>query len=241
MKKYLDQNIGEIVADDFRTAQVFSRFGIDFCCKGNRRLTEVCEQNALDPSQILKELEAVETERVDSLQDFNTWPLDVLADYIVKKHHHYVEKQIPVLKQYLAKIVKVHGQHHPELKEIMALFEVSAGEFTAHMKKEELILFPFIKKLEMANREETPIAKPHFGTVSNPIEMMMREHEDEGERFEKMSELSQGFTPPVDACNTYKVTYDLLKDFEEDLHTHIHLENNILFPQAAVLEKKWVQ
>jgi len=238
MNDLLEKNIGEIVANDFRTAQVFSQLGIDFCCKGNRKLNTVCAEKKLDEQHLIDQLTAVQANRATEAADYSTWALDRLADYIVTKHHHYVEQQIPILKQYLAKLVKVHGQRHPELHEIKELFEASADELTLHMKKEELILFPFVKKLEAAQNTQAKLTAPHFGTVANPIAMMMQEHANEGERFEKIAAHSSNYTPPTDACNTYKVTFDLLHDFQDDLHTHIHLENNILFPRAAALEEK---
>ena len=144
---------------------------------------------------------------------------------------------IPEIKLYLNKICKVHGEKHPELLEIQKLFNESAGDLTKHMKKEELILFPFIKKIATAKKEQTELAKPPFGSIENPINMMHHEHDDEGERFRKIAALSNNYTPPNDACNSYKVAFSLLKDFEEDLHKHIHLENNILFKRAIETEQ----
>jgi regulator of cell morphogenesis and NO signaling len=162
--------------------------------------------------------------------------LDLLTDYIEKKHHRYVEAQIPVLNQYLAKLCRVHGDRHPELYKIKEHFIQSAGELTMHMKKEELVLFPFIRKMVRAKHQNTPLDLPHFGTVQNPIQTMMKEHDNEGERFRQIAALSRGYAPPADACNTYRVTFSLLQEFEKDLHLHIHLENNILFPKAQALE-----
>jgi regulator of cell morphogenesis and NO signaling len=160
--------------------------------------------------------------------------MDLLADYIEKKHHRYVEHKIPELKSYLSKVAKVHGERHPELLEIEALFTAAAHELLSHMRKEELILFPFVRNMT----SNSDFQQPPFGTVVNPIEMMKQEHDTEGERFRKISALSNQYTPPLDACTTYKVAFALLKEFEEDLHFHIHLENNILFPKAIETEKK---
>ena len=155
-----------------------------------------------------------------------------MTDYIEKKHHRYVEDKTQEIKPYLDKICSVHGEHHPELFEIRDQFIASAGELAAHMKKEEFILFPFIRKLAKARQENMLIDAPSFGTVQNPIAMMHEEHNIEGDRFRKIEELSNHYTPPNDACNTYRVTLALLHEFEQDLHLHIHLENNILFPKA---------
>lgn len=232
-----NKTIGEIVAEDYRTAQVFKDHGIDFCCKGNRSIQEACEIENINPDKLLQEIEATQQRADEGVTDYQSWPLDLLADYIEKKHHRYVEEKIPVLKQYLDKLCQVHGSRHQELFEIKELFTVTGGEFTKHMKKEELVLFPFIRKMVKQQPGEK-MRPPYFGTVQNPVEMMMHDHEAEGERFRKIAALSKGYTPPADGCNTYRVTYALLKEFEEDMHLHIHLENNILFPKAITMEKK---
>lgn len=233
-----NKTIGEIVAEDYRTAQVFKNHHIDFCCKGNRSIQEVCETKNMDPDELISEIEAVQQQTTGGTTDYQSWPLDLLADYIEKKHHRYVEEKIPILKQYLDKLCRVHGNRHPELFEITEHFKASGGELAAHMKKEELVLFPFIRKMVKAKPGGEKIGQPYFGTVQNPVQMMMHEHDAEGERFRKIVSLSDNYTPPADACGTYRVTFALLKEFEEDLHLHIHLENNILFPKAIELEKQ---
>ena len=139
---------------------------------------------------------------------------------------------------FLDKLCKVHGERHPELFEINKLFNETAQELSAHLKKEELILFPFIKKMANAKRKGSTIEAPAFGTVENPVHMMEHEHTAEGDRFARIAELTNHYTPPADACNTYRVTYAMLEEFENDLHTHIHIENNILFPKSIQLEKE---
>ena len=238
MENLMTKHIGEIVAEDYRTAQVFKNHKIDFCCKGNRSIIEVAEKDQLDANLLLKEIETVLQQTSADNIDFKTWPLDLLADYIEKKHHRYVEAQTPILNQYLAKLCRVHGERHPELFEIAEHFGKCAGELAMHMKKEELILFPAVRKMIQAKQTGIPMAKPHFGTIQNPIQTMMPEHENEGNRFRLIDELSNNYTPPADACNTYRVTFSLLQEFEEDLHRHIHLENNILFPESEALEKE---
>ncbi|OBX21153.1 MULTISPECIES: iron-sulfur cluster repair di-iron protein [Bizionia] len=241
LHKNMSKPIGEFVADDFRTAAVFSNYGIDFCCKGHRTVEEVCNKNGVNPDELLSKLDAVLDSKGNSAIDYKSWPLDLLAEYIEKTHHRYVEEKIPVLRQFLDKLCKVHGGNHPELFKINELFTGCAGELSAHMKKEELILFPFIKKMVKATLAGQAIEAPHFGTVENPIAMMMEEHENEGERFRKIALITNNYTPPADACNTYKVTFAMLDEFEKDLHLHIHLENNILFPEAAKLEQRFFQ
>lgn len=233
-----DITIGEFVAQDYRTASVFTKYGIDFCCRGHRTITEVCEKKAINQANLLQELnEAMLTANTNAI-DFKSWPIDLLADYIEKKHHRYVEGKIPVLLQYLDKLCRAHGAAHPELLEIKELFEGCGHELSLHMKKEEIILFPYIKEMENARRMNTEMHAISFDTVEDPIAMMMSEHDHEGVRFRRIAELSNNYTPPADGCNTYKVTFSMLNDFEQDLHEHIHLENNILFPRAKQLEKQ---
>lgn len=230
--------IGEIVAEDFRTAAIFKKHGIDFCCKGDRTIENACETKKLDAQNIYKEIENL-PQNVASSIDFKSWPLDLLADYIEKTHHRYVAEKTPVLQQFLDKLCKVHGGHQPELFQIRELFDTSAQDLGAHMKKEELMLFPFIKNMVKSKIDGGAIPQPHFGTVENPVNMMKHEHTVEGERLRKIAELTDEYTPPADACNTYKVAFAMLQDFENDLHRHIHLENNILFPKAIDLEKEF--
>ena len=236
-----NQIIGELVARDYRTASVFKKYSIDFCCQGNRTIEEACEKKNIDTKKVLEDLVAMMEAKSESTTDYQSWPLDLLADYIEKKHHRYVQEKTLEIQPYLDKICKVHGERHPELLEIKEEFNASAGELAAHMKKEELILFPFIRKMTKAKLENTKVDAAHFGTVKNHIQMMMNEHTVEGHRFMKIEELSNNYTPPLDACNTYRVSFALLKEFEQDLHLHIHLENNILFPRAIEIEKELIQ
>lgn len=237
LQNNLQKPIGQFVADDFRTAAVFTKYKIDFCCNGNRSIEEACDKKGIDSNVLIAELESVLNTSTNQSIDYKSWPLDLLAEYIEKKHHRYVEEKIPVLRQFLDKLCRVHGERHPELFKINELFTTSAGELASHMKKEELILFPFVKKMVKATINHETIQSPQFGTVESPINTMMQEHDNEGARFREIAELSNNYTPPADGCNTYKVTYAMLEEFEKDLHLHIHLENNILFPEAIKLEQ----
>ena len=169
--------------------------------------------------------------------NLSSWPLDLLVDYIERTHHNYIKGKVPILLKYLEKISEVHGERHPELIEIYDLFLHSAMDLKMHLNKEEYILFPFIRQLAEHEKSGQHIEPGHFGTVQNPIEMMKEEHVKEGERFDTISKLSGGYAVPEDTCDTYRVAYSMLNEFEEDLHKHIHLENNILFPKAIQLEK----
>jgi regulator of cell morphogenesis and NO signaling len=159
-----------------------------------------------------------------------------LTDHIENTHHRYVTAQIPVIQAFLDKIVRVHGGRHPELAQIKKDFDECAGELAMHMKKEELMLFPFIRKMVREKQAGSKSVTAPFGTVENPIRMMMHEHDGEGERFRRIRELSSQYTSPADGCATYSAAYATLHAFEEDLHLHIHLENNILFPRSIELQ-----
>lgn len=165
MQEIANKTIGEIVAEDYRTASVFENYGIDFCCNGNRNLSEACEDKNINPEELLSEIENIQKETKSSLPDFQSWPPDLLVDYIEKKHHRYVEETIPILKKYLQKICEVHGDRHPELFKIAELFNASAGELAAHMKKEEFILFPYIRKMTKGKQDDEQPGPPHFGSV----------------------------------------------------------------------------
>ena len=235
---YKNDLIGEIVAKDFRTAAIFKKYKIDFCCKGGRTIEEACTSKNIDLNSIYSEIENLPKNDGGSI-DYNSWPLDLLADYVEKTHHRYVEEKTPIILQFLNKLCKVHGNAHPELFEINELFDASAKDLGAHLKKEELILFPFIKNMVKTKIQGDAMPQSSFGTVENPVNMMKQEHTVEGERLRKIGELTNEYTPPADACNTYKVTFAMLEEFENDLHKHIHLENNILFPKAINLEKEF--
>lgn len=235
---YLKDHIGDIVAQDFKTATVFKKYGIDFCCKGNTTIEEACYKKSINKEDVYDALKNITTTQKNSI-DYNTWPLDLLADYIEKTHHRYVEEKTPVLQQFLDKLCKVHGTFHPELLEITELFNGAAKDMAAHMKKEELILFPFIRNMVKAKQSGTELKPARFGSVENPVDMMTHDHTLQGEIFDKINHLTNGYEIPGDACNTYRVTYQMLNEYEDDLHTHIHLENNILFPKSVAMEKEF--
>lgn len=241
MNEIKEKTIGEIVADDYRAAAVFESYGIDFCCGGNITMEEACRQKSVNAIELTDKLSAILNNQQGTSVDFKSWPLDLLADYIQKKHHRYVEEKTPILKHYLETVCSAHGDSHPELFEIKEAFDASAGQLAMHMKKEELMLFPFIRKMVQAKSSGQTLPQAPFGKIGNPIHAMIEEHDTEGDRFKKISALSHNYTVPPDGCNTYMVTFALLKEFEDDLHLHIHLENNILFPKAIELEKEFIK
>jgi regulator of cell morphogenesis and NO signaling len=229
--------LGEIVKQNYRAAAVFEKFAIDFCCMGNRTFDDACKESKVDSALVSKELQQINTEKGDGV-NFDSWPLDLLVDYICKKHHKYVEEKTPIINAYLDKIYQVHGSRHPELLEVRDIFSEIGGELAVHMKKEELMLFPYIKKLEHNKNGASPLTSPLFGSVSNPVEMMKDDHAVEGEKFRRLAALTNNYQIPADACNTFAVTYQMLDEYEKDLHIHIHLENNILFPKAIAIEER---
>jgi len=232
-----EKTIADIVAENIKTSHIFKKHGIDFCCGGGITVQKACEKKGLDYTSIAEELRHFEME-VEKNYDYISWPLDVLIDHIVSVHHLYVEENIPLLLQYAEKVAKVHGQHYSELIQVRDLFLELSKELSAHMKKEELILFPFIRKMVLSKKEGISLDIPHFRTVENPIAMMEDEHESAGDTCKKIARLTNNYTPPESACNTFRALYDKLEEFEQDLHTHIHLENNILHPKASKLEKE---
>ncbi|CAA0223312.1 Probable nitric oxide-dependent regulator [Tenacibaculum maritimum] len=229
--------IADIVTYNYKTAAILKKYKIDFCCHGNRTLAEASEEKRVDLRALIEEVSGVEDSVAFSI-NYQDWDLDFMSDYIYDNHHAYIEKQIPEILHYLNKICRVHRVKHPELLEIRSLFKQSADELTKHMKKEELILFPFIKKIAIAERTGGQLKKVPFGSIKTLIDMMHTDHDKEGNRFRKIAEFSNNYTPPNDSCNFYKIAFSLLKDFEEDLHKHIHLENNILFKRAIATEIK---
>jgi len=235
--------LGDIVAENYEAASVLEKYQLDFCCHGSRSLAEACLEKGLDTESVAAELQQATQGRTNDNSGasgvpagLKDWPLDLMADYVEKTHHRYVTRQTPVIEGYLNKIVQVHGARHPELKEIQALFQQTAGELALHMKKEELMLFPFIRKITMASVSGARIAAPPFGSIANPVNAMLADHDAEGQRSAKIRALCSDYLAPEDACNTYRLTFELLRDFESDLHQHIHIENNILFPKAIQLE-----
>lgn len=230
-----NKTIGEIVAADFRTARVFEKHGIDFCCGGKTALAAICAEKGFDPDAIALELEAVKNEPVERSQNYSSWALPFLADYIVNTHHAYLKENDEQIAAYAKKIADVHGAHHPEVIQIASIFEKIATDMVAHLKEEEQVFFPAIKRLDAARiAGNTPDAADRE-IIRQSLLTLHREHEEIGDAIHAIRHLSKEYAIPDDACNTFMITYQKLKEFEEDLHKHVHLENNILFPKAADL------
>ncbi|WKK57556.1 iron-sulfur cluster repair di-iron protein [Sphingobacterium sp. BN32] len=237
MENLVNEKIGDIVAKNFHAAAVFSKYGLDFCCGGGKSVQEAATKKSVDLEKLTEELKAVLSEPNETHIDYAAWPADLLASYIEKTHHRYVREKAPVILAYLNKLCQVHGSRHPELLEVNRLFQECAKELLQHLLKEERILFPYIVQMINSEIDHTQLAAAPFGSIENPIHMMEHEHDAEGERFEKIAKLTDNYAVPADGCSTYRVTYEMLKEFEDDLHKHIHLENNILFPKSIALQQ----
>lgn len=235
----MEKTLAEIVTEDIRSAIVFEEFGLDFCCKGNRALSDACADKKIDVQKIVNELTNL-SDKSNGAQNVNEWKLDFLVDYIVNNHHQYVRRMIPVISLHTDKVASVHGQNHPETLQIADLFLAVRYELEGHMMKEERVLFPQIRQMVLNQKDNSQFLTPTFGTIQNPIRMMELEHTSAGDALSQIKKLSNNYAHPEDACNTFKALYSELKEFEEDLHKHIHLENNILFPKSIELEAELV-
>jgi regulator of cell morphogenesis and NO signaling len=225
----IQPTIGEIVANDFRAASIFKEAGIDFCCGGNKSITAACTEKGVNESLLIEQLNTLTQTPVSGAINFREWDLSFLSDYIVNTHHKFVLKNLPKLVFYTQKIANVHGDHHPELIEVASLFAKINEELLQHLKNEEEVLFPAIKVAEKKASQATK------STIVSEITRMQDEHEFAGGAMDKINVLTNNYYIPGDACNTYRVSLQLLEQFENDLHVHVHLENNILYPKALKL------
>jgi len=236
-----DETLGAIAANDLRKAEVFRKYGLDFCCGGKKTVKEACAEKGIDAAKVEHELH--NTDQLKSTTrplPYNEWNIDFLADYIVNNHHAYIKKNLPDIRTYAAKVNQVHGSRHPELERVYELVEAVQVELTEHMMKEEEILFPYIKNLVSSKNNRLSLPRPSFGTVQNPVQMMEDEHEMVAQDLRELRDITKNYALPQDACASYGLLYKLLDEFENDLHVHVHLENNILFPKAIDMEKTLV-
>lgn len=233
------KTVRELAVELPHATRVFEKYGIDYCCGGGSTLDSACAAKGLNANDVLKAIstETVEAARRDpSAQDWNEASLSDLIDHITATHHAYVRQETVRIQQLLAKVASKHGEKHPETIRVQEVFAALAAELMSHLMKEENILFPYVRRLEEASLSGTPKPRPMFGSVQNPIHMMEIEHDSAGEALRTVARESNNYAPPDDACPTFKTCYAALQAFETDLHQHIHLENNILFPKAIALE-----
>jgi regulator of cell morphogenesis and NO signaling len=235
--EFTTRTIKEIVTDNFQTAAVFEKYSLDFCCRGGKTIDEACAEKGIAADTVVSELKQCADADPSHKKDSAEMETKALIDHIVSKHHAYVLQMIPVIYAHTQKVKKVHGAHHPEVVRIADRFETVAADLQQHMRKEEQVLFPYILSLEQIKQSGGELPPPPFGTVKNPIRMMEQEHQSAGDEMYEIRSLSAGYAPPEDACTTFKISYKELEEFEKDLHQHVHLENNILFPAAVALEQ----
>lgn len=233
-----DETIGEMAAKDIRKAQIFKKYGLDFCCGGKKSLKKACAEKGLDVVQVEKELQNTDAAVFSRPVPYQDWDAGFLADYILNTHHTYVRKTLPDILQFARKVAQVHGNYHTELIRVNEFVGLINAELLSHMAKEEQVLFPFIKQLAEAQKTKQNGGSFRPGNINGPIGVMEMEHELVGGYMENIRELTNGYTIPDDACTTYTLLFKMLSEFEEDLHLHIHLENNILFPKAQKIEKE---
>ena len=230
-----DVTVGDLVTRDFRAAAVFHRLGIDFCCGGGKPLGDVCRTKGLDPAQVVSEIDRACAAPDPAAPDYAAWSADTLTHHIVGRHHGYCRDVLPTIAAHARKLAQVHGAGHPELVEIAGLFEGVRDEMLSHMAKEEGVLFPYIDLLAASRRGGVAPFPAPFGDVGNPIRMMEAEHESVGAAMARIRALTADYAVPADACTTWRITLQELEAFEHDLHEHVHLENNVLFPKARAL------
>jgi regulator of cell morphogenesis and NO signaling len=239
MSMTIEKTVRELVLENPAAARVFEKLRIDYCCGGDQSLEQACRVANLQIDQVLDSLQMAEQAERAAKKNHD-WQIEPLADlvaHINSTHHKYTRAEIARLGALFVKVCSVHGQNHPELVEIRTIFAGLAQELSTHMMKEEMVLFPYITRMEEAVIQREPVLTPPFGSVQNPVSMMEHEHESAGAALRAMRAATGGYTAPPDACVSYQTLYKALAEFEADLHQHIHLENNILFPRAIAMEK----
>ena len=240
IKDFSKIKVKDVVTENFHAAELFEKLGIDFCCNGNRPLNVALEEKQISEIKFIEELSKVNQSVSSDTQRYAEWDLNFLIQYIVNNHHAYVKSAIPEITAHLQKVYNAHVEKHPYIAEVQNTFALVAEEMINHMMKEERILFPIVKYLTESQKFKEKPKTGGFGTIKNPIRQMEAEHVSAGGAMEKIRALTNNYSLPEDACTTFQVTYKELDEFERDLHKHVHLENNILFPRVIELEERLI-
>ena len=228
------RSIASLVLENHRIVPVLEKYSIDFCCRGKMSLEDACKDKGIDPAAVLKEMEAVGAGEKTKQMPFTEMTEAQLVNHIVTTHHYYVKNTMPVIAGHLDKIATKHGDSFPYMLRVKELFEIIYKEMDLHMKKEETILFPRIEEMEKSGGQTNLFPA---GYISGPIAMMEHEHENAGDTLFEIRSLTHNYAVLPGACTTFRICLSELREFEEDLHQHVHLENNILFPRALQLCK----
>ena len=231
----IETTVGELVARRPSRSRVFEKLGIDYCCGGKKPLSKACADKGIDAGTVLTTLLAAEEAAISAERDWTSASLDDLSRHIEQSHHAYLKRELPRLEAIVHRVAAVHGDHHPWLREFERVYTRFAAEMAAHMMKEERVLFPLIRRLESGEPEPAANCGEDVG---ESIRVMEDEHDDAARSLARMRELSAGFTPPADACNTFRAMLDGLGELEAETRRHVHKENNILFPKALELERR---
>lgn len=238
MTSYAEQMVGNIAAANAATLRIFEANGIDYCCGGKLSLEQACSRAHVEIGTVIAALEALDRQPVAQPEkNWNDASASELINHIVEKHHSFVRAEIPRIEALLVKVNGRHGAAHPELGRVQELFGAVAQELQSHLMREEQVLFPYIRQMEASNRGNGPAPSACFGSVEFPISRMLADHDDAGELFASMRSSTNGYALPDGSCQSYAALYRALDEFERDLHQHIHLENNILFPRAIEIER----
>jgi regulator of cell morphogenesis and NO signaling len=232
-----ETTVRELALENPNATRVFEKLGIDYCCGGGMSLEEACNVARRPVNEVLAALAETAQQTTLMEPDWSSAPMAELIEHIVETHHRYTREEITRLQALLEKVCSVHGKNHPELRAIQATFRELSQELMMHMMKEEMVLFPYLVRMEVAVVQKEPVLSPPFGSVQNPVHMMMGEHDAAGEALRAMREASHGYAVPDDGCISYRTLFQAMQAFETDLHQHIHLENNVLFPRAVKMEE----
>jgi regulator of cell morphogenesis and NO signaling len=231
-----ETTVKEVALHMPESTRLFEQLKIDYCCGGNQPLAEACASAGLDVDTVMEMLGEVAQSHDADAGDFQNASLPALIEHILNTHHVFTKSEMDRLEALTSKVIGVHGQNHPELNTVGELFERLCADLKPHMFKEEQVLFPYILAMSRAASENQPLPFAPFGTVNNPVRMMMREHDTAGQILRELRAVTSDYEVPPDACISYQTLYQALENFEKDLHQHIHLENNLLFPKALDLE-----